>query len=111
MTATLPATARDTITGWLGEFEAAVSGDDIERAARLFGNDSYWRDLIAFSWNIVTVEGPDGVRDLLCAPWNGCSPAGSRSPTIWVSPPRTAASRRAGSGSRPRSGGASASSG
>ena len=73
MTATLPATAR-VISQWLDQFETALKEGDIEQAARLFGDDSYWRDLIAFTWNIVTVEGPDGVRDLLAAaPWPGCS--------------------------------------
>ena len=57
MTATLPATARDTISQWLEEFETALKVGDIEKAAQLFGDESYWRDLIAFSWNIVTVEG------------------------------------------------------
>ena len=36
-----------------------------DRAAGLFGAASFWRDLVAFTWNITTVEGRDGVRDLL----------------------------------------------
>jgi putative flavoprotein involved in K+ transport len=31
----------------------------------MFCEVSYWRDLVAFTWNITTVEGRDGVRDLL----------------------------------------------
>jgi putative flavoprotein involved in K+ transport len=50
---------------WLADFGAALEDGDTERAAGMFGEQSFWRDLIAFSWNIVTVEGPDGVRDLL----------------------------------------------
>src|SRR5206468_5336557 len=30
-----------------------------------FGADSFWRDLVALTWNIKTVEGVDGVRDML----------------------------------------------
>jgi putative flavoprotein involved in K+ transport len=76
MTATLPATARDTISQWLGEFETALEVGDIEKAAQLFGDESYWRDLIAFSWNIVTVEGRDGVRDLLASTLDRVRPHG-----------------------------------
>ena len=34
-------------------------------AAALFATDSYWRDLVAFTWNLKTVEGTSGVTDLL----------------------------------------------
>ena len=44
----------------------------------MFGAQSFWRDLIAFSWNIITVEGPEGVRDLLRA-----HPGEHAKPTGW----------------------------
>ena len=31
----------------------------------MFGAESYWRDLVAFTWNIKTMEGRDQVRDML----------------------------------------------
>lgn len=31
----------------------------------MFADDCYWRDLVAFTWNIKTVEGHDEVRDML----------------------------------------------
>ena len=65
MTATLQSTARTVITEWLSSFETALAAGDVEAVTELFGQDSYWRDLIAFTWNIVTVEGPDGIRDML----------------------------------------------
>ena len=65
MTGTLRRTARDVVTEWLADFDNALTAGDLDTAAGLFGADSYWRDLIAFSWNIVTVEGPAGVRDML----------------------------------------------
>ncbi len=65
MTGTLERTARSTVEDWLVGFETALVAGDLEAAADLFLNDSYWRDLIALTWNIVTVEGPAGVRDLL----------------------------------------------
>ncbi len=50
---------------WLGRFEAALAARDVPAAAALFATDSYWRDLVAFTWNIKTVEGRPGVTDLL----------------------------------------------
>ncbi|QDO90462.1 NAD(P)/FAD-dependent oxidoreductase [Ornithinimicrobium ciconiae] len=50
---------------WFAAFEAALAAEDVAAAADLFAQESYWRDLIALSWNITTVEHPAGVRDLL----------------------------------------------
>jgi putative flavoprotein involved in K+ transport len=50
---------------WFIDFEAALRERDIPRAAGMFAATSFWRDLVAFSWNITTVENPDGVADLL----------------------------------------------
>ncbi|MFI6098019.1 flavin-containing monooxygenase [Lentzea sp. NPDC051213] len=52
---------------WLERFETALKARDVDAAAALFAQDSYWRDLVAFTWNIKTVEGRDGVTDLLKA--------------------------------------------
>ena len=48
-------------------FEEALAAGDSAAAAELFADDSYWRDLVAFTWNIKTVEGPAGVQDMLDA--------------------------------------------
>jgi putative flavoprotein involved in K+ transport len=53
------------VDSWLAEFRDALAARDVERAAALFAPDCFWRDLVAFSWNLVTVEGRDGVADLL----------------------------------------------
>jgi len=50
---------------WLAAFEAALRDRDVDRAAAMFAATSFWRDLVAFSWNITTVENPDGVAGLL----------------------------------------------
>jgi putative flavoprotein involved in K+ transport len=66
MTATLDqSTAMTTVTSWLSRFDAALGAGDAAAAAELFTEDSYWRDLIAFTWNIKTVEGRAGITDLL----------------------------------------------
>ena len=76
MTATVQRTAREVVTDWLSDFETALTAEDVESAAGLFRDDSYWRDLIAFTWNIVTVEGPDGVRDMLSSTLDRVQPHG-----------------------------------
>ena len=49
----------------LDTLNAALDAGDVARAAGLFATDSYWRDLVAVTWNLKTVEGPDGVTDML----------------------------------------------
>ncbi len=49
----------------LDSLNAALSAGDIGAVKDLFATDSYWRDLVAVTWNLKTVEGPDGVADML----------------------------------------------
>ena len=53
------------MAAFLGKFDAALAVGDVEAAAAMFGVESYWRDLVAFTWNIKTMEGRDQVRDML----------------------------------------------
>jgi putative flavoprotein involved in K+ transport len=53
------------IDQWLSRFDEALTRGDADAAAELFAPESFWRDLAAFTWNIKTVEGPAGVRDML----------------------------------------------
>ena len=59
------ATPRDAVESWLSAFNAALANHDVERATRLFAATCFWRDLIAFTWNIKTVENQEGVREML----------------------------------------------
>jgi putative flavoprotein involved in K+ transport len=63
---------------WLNEFEEALVARDADRAASLFADQSFWRDLVSFTWNIVTVEGPAGVADMLRATLDHVDPSGFR---------------------------------
>jgi putative flavoprotein involved in K+ transport len=58
---------RRAVESWLFEFQSALTAGDVDAAAAQFLDDSYWRDLVSFTWNIKTVEGPDGVADMLRA--------------------------------------------
>ena len=49
----------------LDKLGAALAAGDIDAAVGLFAVESYWRDLVAFTWNIKTMEGRDQVRDML----------------------------------------------
>jgi putative flavoprotein involved in K+ transport len=64
-TSTEPSAARRRVEAWLADFEVALAARDAERAAGLFAATSFWRDLLAFTWNLTTVENRDGVTDLL----------------------------------------------
>ena len=91
------------VADFLAVFGKAISAGDIEKAVSLFQDDCYWRDLVAFTWNIRTMEGKDQVRDML-EPQLAATQAVElgRSPRARTRP-RAMASSRAGSRSRPTS--------
>jgi pyridine nucleotide-disulfide oxidoreductase len=67
----LLAKAETTLTaaveGWLGLFERALAEADEALLTRLFHGESYWRDLLALSWEIRTVSGVDAIVGALQA--------------------------------------------
>ncbi|MBV8219934.1 MAG: NAD(P)/FAD-dependent oxidoreductase [Solirubrobacterales bacterium] len=66
MSATAAASPAATdVDQWLQRFGDALAQGDAAGAAELFAPESYWRDLVAFTWNIKTVEGRDGITDML----------------------------------------------
>ncbi|ANW66172.1 FAD-dependent oxidoreductase [Mycobacterium sp. djl-10] len=71
-------TPQQRVDAWLADFEAALAVRDVPRAAAKFATDSFWRDLVAFTWNIKTVEGRDGVADLLTERLADTDPSGFR---------------------------------
>ena len=54
-----------TIQGWLAAFGAALAERDIFTATVLFEPAGYWRDLLAFTWNIKTMEGREAIGAML----------------------------------------------
>jgi putative flavoprotein involved in K+ transport len=52
---------------WLADFNSALEKQDVDAVMALFGDDSYWRDLVAFTWNIRTQEGTEAIREMLQA--------------------------------------------
>jgi putative flavoprotein involved in K+ transport len=60
---------------WFATFETALRRGDVSAAAATFAEKSFWRDLVAFSWNLVTVEDPAGVTDFLQGTLAATSPS------------------------------------
>jgi putative flavoprotein involved in K+ transport len=54
-----------SVADWLANFSAALGRGDVSAAVSLFGDEAYWRDLIAFTWNIATLEGRSGIAAML----------------------------------------------
>jgi len=54
-------------TEWLAEFASALKRADTDAAAAMFADECYWRDLVAFTWNIVTLESRSAISDMLQA--------------------------------------------
>src|SRR5260370_42597753 len=69
--------ANRRLSRWFSKFGEALERQNLEAAAAMFAKESYWRDLVAFTWNIKTAEGPDAIAEML-----GVTLAGTR-PTNW----------------------------
>ena len=60
-----PSPADQRVIAWLDRFDDALRHHDSAAAAALFATTCFWRDLVAFTWNIVTLEGRDAIRTML----------------------------------------------
>ena len=66
------------VSSWLADFAAALTRADVTAAVDLFADDCFWRDLVAFTWNLTTVEGKPAVADMLRATLPTTRPDGWR---------------------------------
>ncbi|MEM0907125.1 MAG: NAD(P)/FAD-dependent oxidoreductase, partial [Pseudomonadota bacterium] len=57
-------TPQGKVSTWLSQFSAALENNDIETLKGLFAPDCYWRDMVAFTWNIKTMEGRDAIGEM-----------------------------------------------
>lgn len=70
-------TPTQQISAWLGDFGGAIERSDNVAVEALFDKECYWRDLVAFTWNIKTIEGKKAIQALVAA-------RGSKvQPTCW----------------------------
>ena len=58
-------TPTQQVSEWLVALSNALERADFDSAADMFDEDSYWRDLVSFTWNIKTMEGRDSIKAML----------------------------------------------
>jgi putative flavoprotein involved in K+ transport len=63
---------------WLEDFNAALAAGDTAAALALFAADCFWRDMVAFTWNIKTMEGKEEIAKLLDATLQQAKPVNFR---------------------------------
>ena len=61
---------------WLAQFEETLAKSDSGLLTTLFHPDSYWRDVLALSWNIQTVNGADAILKELSVHAPASAPSG-----------------------------------
>ncbi len=61
MLAKTETTPAEAVEHWLGQFGRALAGADEVLLSRLFHPESYWRDLLAFTWEIRTETGAGAI--------------------------------------------------
>jgi putative flavoprotein involved in K+ transport len=53
--------------GWLADFAAALASGDGKALASLFASECFWRDILAFDWDLRTTTGADAIATRLLA--------------------------------------------
>jgi putative flavoprotein involved in K+ transport len=66
------------VENWLAQFESALAPTDDGLLKTLFHPDSHWRDVLALSWNIQTVNGADAILRELKIHAGRAAPSGLR---------------------------------
>lgn len=70
---TAPAAAA---AAWLVMFSDRLAQGDIAGTLELFAEDCYWRDIVAFTWNVKTMEGKPAIAAMLEATLASTGPSG-----------------------------------
>jgi putative flavoprotein involved in K+ transport len=60
-----PITPTQEAERWLSQFGRALHRNEFAEAAEMFLQDSFWRDLVSFTWNIKTAEGREDIRTMM----------------------------------------------
>lgn len=63
---------------WLAQFETALAAPDESALKSLFHRDSFWRDVLALSWNLQTFNGRDALLRELTACISAAKPSAFR---------------------------------
>ncbi|TQJ58013.1 putative flavoprotein involved in K+ transport [Arthrobacter sp. SLBN-83] len=60
---------------WLSGLDDALQRRDVDAALELFEDGTYWRDFVAFTWNLKTLEGKADIRRMLEATLDRVQPS------------------------------------
>ena len=71
---------------WLTQFERALAEPDDVLLKTLFHSDSHWRDVLALTWRISTVNGLDAILEELKAHIGRTQPTGFETIRIGLRP-------------------------
>ena len=64
------------VENWLAQFEAALAQQDDGALKALFHTESYWRDALALTWDLVTFSGAETIATELIARAGRAAPSG-----------------------------------
>ncbi|UST81988.1 NAD(P)/FAD-dependent oxidoreductase [Pseudomonas siliginis] len=53
------------LAAWVERLGGRLAQRDVDGTLELFAEECHWRDLLLFSWNLVTLEGKPAIRDML----------------------------------------------
>jgi putative flavoprotein involved in K+ transport len=81
---TTPAGTGEVVQDWLARLEQALAAADATRLEVLFHPESYWRDLLALTWDIATFSGAGAIAAELAVQTRRAAPSRFR-----VAPGRT----------------------
>jgi cation diffusion facilitator CzcD-associated flavoprotein CzcO len=65
-----------TAANWLAQFETALARLDDGALKKLFHSDSHWRDALALSWTLQTIDGRDAILSTFKAQAAEAAPTG-----------------------------------
>ena len=57
--------AKTAAADWVAKFNAAAMAQDAKAATVLFAKECHWRDLVAFTWHLLTFNGADAIEGAL----------------------------------------------
>jgi len=69
---------RDVVTTWLADFDQALAQGDEKAMSRLFVEQSYWRDIVSFTWDWGYVAGSHDIAAALRKHAKGVQPRNFR---------------------------------
>jgi hypothetical protein len=53
------------ILTWISKFSTCLKKNDDLGLKELFHEDSFWRDIVSFTWNIKTAESKDQILEMI----------------------------------------------